>query len=262
MVPHCLWATNHRSDCHSHLLAENFVPHTHFSHNSNSPMTREKLTSPLTPRQQSDKHLYNFLHCISYRHKIKPNEERATRQGLQPGRGGAGIQQIWESLVPAPNEGSGNLNVPPLLSLPLFYCQNEPPKLFFNKPWAVLKPWFSSCFAISCSVGCLTPCAFADSALQHWPFLQELLQWELMKGSLCSGVASSHSKGFLTGFSCPSAGSILQLSAVSWGVGKQILPMGLWNRLENPGKFTHSSSSGQVIQFSNFLKLFLCKPKD
>lgn len=96
MVPHCLWATNHRSDCPSHLLAENFVLHTHFSHNSNSQMTREKLTPPLTPRQQSGKHTYKIcygdLHCSSYRHKIKLNEEKATR--LQPGRGEEWIQQI------------------------------------------------------------------------------------------------------------------------------------------------------------------------
>lgn len=60
MVPCCLRAMNHRSDCRGHLLAKDFVPQTHFSHNSNSPVTRKKIAASLRPRQQSGKHTYNL----------------------------------------------------------------------------------------------------------------------------------------------------------------------------------------------------------
>lgn len=157
------------------------------------------------------------------------------------------------SLHPKAPQGSGGLNVPPLLSLPLFYCQNEPPKLSIYKPWVVLKPPLPLislllCHQLQGGVSDLVwlcpsalafPAGIAPAGNLRAPSAQVWVSLTPRGSSLVFPVPQLEHP--------PALSCIMRVGQANLARGEQTM--------ENPWKFTHSPRSGQVMQFSSFFLL-------
>lgn len=154
-------------------------------------------------------------------------------------------------------KGSRSLNAPQLLGLSLFYCKNESSKFSFYKPCTVLSEAMISlllCHQLQRRV--CDPVGFCWLYTSASAFPKRIAPAVSLLTAPCAQVWASftrRSSSLL--FLAPQleAFSSSQLHPEGWA--SKSCPGAVGHTMENPWKFTHSPSSAQVLQFSDFFKI-------